>query len=547
MKKFLSVLLMLSVIMSGGIFACAENTYLNSTLIQAKATVEEGYKYKTRAFIKYFENSKDISFEVGDLKEPVDELIDLMSEYMSEDDQIRFVKLTAKKNGEEINVLDNLYLNFAGRLGSGTISDVMGKDYRVYWIDDISCEQLEVVSSSRYNVDVKSNRLGLFAIIYNPNVMSAEFYSDYKENNEPEYIGELYYKKEDIKKDDMILDIEKPNKDGYTFLRWTNLPYVDQKQEDVEGNTLSEGESIIGEWYAEWVENNKYEPLKILISSEKTIYQKQENGMTFKISISGGKWSDELSVEDFNIVSPEELSIEELQKIDDENILATINGNSMRNSSSKELKVSFNRECIKDSKSYQLNNNGTIKNVYTSDNFIPIVSVKKHSSTSSTRNISKASPQPTQIPSIATIKPKVTQTFVPNQNIEMDNVIKSPSMTFEIGYENVIINGEEVSLDVAPFVSYEQVFVPVRVIAETCDIKVSWNENDQTVALEKDDVKVMLKINSDLAYVNDEKIALDANIMIKNDRTCVPISFINEMLGAEINWNKENNTITVLY
>ncbi len=543
MKKILSILLMLSFVMSGGLCVCAENSYLNSTLIQAEARTEEGYKYKTQAFVRYFENSKDISFEIGDLKEPDDELIDLMSEYMSVSDQIRFIKLTAKKNGESVNISENLSLKFSGKLGSGTISDVMGKNYRVYWIDGKSCEQLEVISSSRYGVDVRSNNLGLFAIIYNPNVMFAEFYSDYKEENKgPEYIGELYYKKEDITKDETVLDIVKPIKDGYTFLRWTDLPYTNQKQDEVKGDTLSEGEMIIGEWYAEWIENDKYEPLKILISSEKKIYQKQEDGMPFKISISGGKWADEVSVEDFNIVSPEELSIAELKKIDDENIIVTIKGNSVGNSRGKELKVSFNRECIKDSKSYQLNNNGTVKNVYTSDNSISIVSSKKHSSGS----ISKVSPKPTQMPSTTIIEPKATPTSVPNQNIEINNGMKGTSMTFEIGDESMVINGKEIIMDVAPFISNEKAFVPIRVIAEAFGAAVSWNGNDKTVSIELDNVKMTLKINSNLVYINDEKMELDTNILIKNDRTCVPIRFISEMLGAEVDWNAESSTITVM-
>jgi hypothetical protein len=547
MKKTLSILLMLSLVIIGGISAYAENTYLDSTLIQAKAITEDGYNPKTQAFIKYFENSEGIEFKVGDLVKPDEELIGLMSDYMAENDQIRFVEVTALKNGEPVNIQENLFLKFAGRLGSGTISDVMGKNYRVYLIDGTSCEQLEVVSSERYGVDVMSNRLGLFAIIYNPNVMSAEFYSDYKDGNEDqEYIGELYYKKEDISKDDTVLDIVKPIKDGYSFLRWTNLPYTNQKQDDIEGATLSEGETIIGEWFAEWIENDKYEPLKILISSEKNIYQKEEDGMTFKISISGGKWTEELSIEDFNIVTPEELSIAELQKIDDENIIVTIKGNSMGNSSSNELSVSFNRECIKDAKSYQLNNNGTVKNIYTSDNSISLVSSKKHSSTSSTGSKLKESPKPTQMPATATIEPKATPTSVPNQNTDTNNGIKSALMTFEIGDESMVINDKEIIMDVAPFISNERAFVPIRVIAETFGAEVSWNGNDQTVSIKLDNVNMTLKINSNVVYMNDKKIELDTNILIKNDRTCVPLRFITEMLGAEVDWNVESSMITVM-
>jgi hypothetical protein len=72
------------------------------------------------------------------------------------------------------------------------------------------------------------------------------------------------------------------------------------------------------------------------------------------------------------------------------------------------------------------------------------------------------------------------------------------------------------------------VMVPVRAIAEGLGLSVTWNDESQSVKVGND---VSFKIGEDNYTKADTAIKLDTAPMLKDDRTFVPLSFFNEVLG----------------
>lgn len=59
-----------------------------------------------------------------------------------------------------------------------------------------------------------------------------------------------------------------------------------------------------------------------------------------------------------------------------------------------------------------------------------------------------------------------------------------------------------------------------------------------------DNMKIKLQIGNKLAYINDNEILLDTEPLIHNNRTLVPIRFIAEAFGCDVEWdNKERQVI----
>ena len=56
--------------------------------------------------------------------------------------------------------------------------------------------------------------------------------------------------------------------------------------------------------------------------------------------------------------------------------------------------------------------------------------------------------------------------------------------TVNIDREKIYVNGEEVTLDTAPEIFNERTVVPVRFIAESFGLNVSWDEGSGTVIIE---------------------------------------------------------------
>ena len=56
---------------------------------------------------------------------------------------------------------------------------------------------------------------------------------------------------------------------------------------------------------------------------------------------------------------------------------------------------------------------------------------------------------------------------------------------------------------------------------------------------------IRLTIDSETAYFNEEAHTLDAAPMIINGRTMLPIRFIAESFGFDVDWTPETQTVTI--
>lgn len=114
---------------------------------------------------------------------------------------------------------------------------------------------------------------------------------------------------------------------------------------------------------------------------------------------------------------------------------------------------------------------------------------------------------------------------------------------------SVTVNGAKLEFtdNVIPFIDEEseRTLVPMRDIFEAVGAVVQWDESTQTVIAVKDSSFVTLQIGSEKAFVNSEEKQLDVKALIKDDRTFVPLRFVSEALGAEVEWDNDNYTVVI--
>lgn len=113
----------------------------------------------------------------------------------------------------------------------------------------------------------------------------------------------------------------------------------------------------------------------------------------------------------------------------------------------------------------------------------------------------------------------------------------------------LIIDGKEVYTDPKPFIKDDRTLVPIRVIAEGLNAEVSWDNDNRTVHISKDDIQVVLPIDSHLVeytYDNETNYNLiDVAPIIIDERTFVPIRVVSNILGVGIEWDNDNKTVLV--
>jgi hypothetical protein len=107
------------------------------------------------------------------------------------------------------------------------------------------------------------------------------------------------------------------------------------------------------------------------------------------------------------------------------------------------------------------------------------------------------------------------------------------------------VNGEEPSTEVAPIIRNGSTLVPFRAITEALKATVEWNGDNRSVTVIRDDVTVILFIDSKIAYVNGEKVILEVPATIEKGSTVVPARFVSESLNAIVKWESESQSVVI--
>ncbi len=87
--------------------------------------------------------------------------------------------------------------------------------------------------------------------------------------------------------------------------------------------------------------------------------------------------------------------------------------------------------------------------------------------------------------------------------------------------------------------------IPVRAISEALDASVHWDQLNQTVTIKKNGSELVLTVNSDTAYLDGEEIPLEVSASVKNGRTMVPLRLIMETFDIEVGWDQNTRTVLI--
>lgn len=124
--------------------------------------------------------------------------------------------------------------------------------------------------------------------------------------------------------------------------------------------------------------------------------------------------------------------------------------------------------------------------------------------------------------------------------------IKKEAGDISIG---TFVDGTDVDYEkygsVLPQIKDGTTLIPVRAVTEAFDADVTWNGEDRTVTVKSGDTEIVLKIDSAKAIVNGEEKELTAAPEIVEGRTIVPVRFIAQALGMDVEWDDASRTIII--
>ncbi|HHY75028.1 MAG TPA: DUF2927 domain-containing protein [Bacillus bacterium] len=109
----------------------------------------------------------------------------------------------------------------------------------------------------------------------------------------------------------------------------------------------------------------------------------------------------------------------------------------------------------------------------------------------------------------------------------------------------VEVNGAKQSYSQPPIKENNSVLVPLRGIFESLQAEVNWNAQNQQITIQKEDKTISLNIGSKTATVNNNTVSLTTPPKLKNGNTLVPLRFIGESLGAGVDWDEATQTVKI--
>ncbi len=106
------------------------------------------------------------------------------------------------------------------------------------------------------------------------------------------------------------------------------------------------------------------------------------------------------------------------------------------------------------------------------------------------------------------------------------------------------------TMDVAPYITNGSTLIPLRGLVEEMGAVVSWDGAKEKITLTTEGIVINLQIWNDLVTVEDYRYGtlrytLLNPPIITDNRTFIPVRFVSEILGYDVAWDGEAQTVTI--
>ncbi len=114
-----------------------------------------------------------------------------------------------------------------------------------------------------------------------------------------------------------------------------------------------------------------------------------------------------------------------------------------------------------------------------------------------------------------------------------------------ISAENVLSPNIFIKFDVPPVIINGQAYLPIRSVSESFGAAVDWDQESLTVTVSTEYATITSRINNTTAYIDGEPTQIDGPSLLLAGRTYVPLRFISESLGLQVDWHAPTQIIQI--
>lgn len=131
-----------------------------------------------------------------------------------------------------------------------------------------------------------------------------------------------------------------------------------------------------------------------------------------------------------------------------------------------------------------------------------------------------------------------------------NSITENTTIVLQIDNPVMLVNDEEKYIDnnetVVPLILNGRTHLPLRNVAEELGAEVEWIGGEPAqVKVRYNDCEISLWIGKEYATVNGQKVYIDSAPILTNSKTYLPIRFIADEFGWEIEWDGNKKTVTL--
>ncbi len=103
----------------------------------------------------------------------------------------------------------------------------------------------------------------------------------------------------------------------------------------------------------------------------------------------------------------------------------------------------------------------------------------------------------------------------------------------------VFYNNKKINIEQPAAIADGRTLLPMRVFFDGIGYEVGWNEQTKVATVYKEKMVITIRTESGDVYINDKLIALDVSPQLINNRIYVPLRFLSETLGCQVDYSHD--------
>lgn len=105
-----------------------------------------------------------------------------------------------------------------------------------------------------------------------------------------------------------------------------------------------------------------------------------------------------------------------------------------------------------------------------------------------------------------------------------------------IGSKTAYLGDSIYNIQAAPFIQTGRTYVPIRFVSEKLGANVNWNQNTKEVTIQKEGKSIRWYVGNKQVKINQQTVMSDAPLLLRNNSTFVPVRFVSEQLNTSVEY-----------